>query len=778
LRTARSDRGLHNVPAEVTSFIGRRRELAEIKQLLATTRLLTLTGPGGVGKTRLALRTAADIERAFPDGVWLVELAPLQDPALVAQAVFNALEFRDQSARWMMATITDYLADKNLLLIMDNCEHLLSACAVLVDNLLRACPNVHVLATSRQPLGMSGEVTLTVPSLSMPDQGPVAAGSRLTDYEAIALFAERAVAALPGFQLVAPNRDEVIQLCRRLDGIPLAIELAAVRLKALSVEQIVERLDDRFRLLTAGNRTAMPRHQTLQATIEWSYGLLSEPEQKLWTRLSIFAGGFDIAAAEQVCAGDGIDEVEVFDLIAGLLDKSILVREEVGAKVRYRLLETLRDFGLLRLRDSGKERTFRRRHRAWLQKLVGVEGEWLGVNQSWIFDRLQIEHDNLRAALDFCLNEPGEAEAGLAIAAYLWPYWQGRGHLSEGRRWLDALLERVPDNAAVRARGLAAAGNLAMMQGDLGAAMSILEESHARAERDGNAAVRAFSLQYLGLGSMFQGDRARAVSLFEEALRIDRATGDRAAVSATENMLAMTLLLENDPSKAVALWHESRAISLELGDQWVLSYTLWGLGIALWLQGESIQATVVEKESLRLKRALDERLGIALCLETLAWLAMSRADAQRAARLLGAAKANWDATGASLFVAFITYHDTCEAESRKALRGAFDVAFQKGADMPIDLAVAYALEEKTESPEAKVEGATTSTLSRREREIAHLVAQGLTNKEIAAKLVLSERTAEAHIQNILNKLGFRSRSEVAAWVAASEASRQGAPSSG
>jgi len=386
VRTGRSERGLHNVPAELTSFVGRRRELAEIKRLLATTRLLTLTGAGGVGKTRLALRTAADVERAFPDGVWLVELAPLQDPALVAQAVFNALEFRDQSARWLMATIADYLADKNLLLVMDNCEHLLSACAVLVDNLLRACPNVHVLATSRQPLGMSGEVTLTVPSLSMPDHGSVAAEDRLTDYEAIALFADRAVAALPGFQVVAANRDAVIQLCRRLDGIPLAIELAAVRLKALSVDQIVERLDDRFRLLTAGNRTAMPRHQTLQATIEWSYGLLSEPEQKLWTRLSIFAGGFDIAAAEQVCVGEGIADIEVFDLIAGLLDKSILAREEIGGKVRYRLLETLREFGLAKLRGYGQEAAFRHRHRAWLRHLIGVEGECIGVNQSSIFD--------------------------------------------------------------------------------------------------------------------------------------------------------------------------------------------------------------------------------------------------------------------------------------------------------------------------------------------------------------------------------------------------------
>lgn len=765
MRATRSGRGLHNIPAEVTSFVGRRRELAEIKRLLSTTRLLTLTGPGGVGKTRLALRTAVDLQRAFPDGVWLVELAPLQDPALVAQAVSGALEIRDQSARWLMGTIADYLADKNTLLVLDNCEHLLSACAVLVDNLLRACPEVHILATSRQPLGISGEVTLTLPSLSVPEVERVSAVPKLLEYEAIALFADRAVSALPGFQFLAANHEAVIQLCRRLDGIPLAIELAAVRLKALSVEQIVERLDDRFQLLTAGNRAAMPRQQTLEATIEWSYDLLSESEKKLWLRLSVFAGGFDLNAVERVCTGDGISETDILDLVAGLVDQSILVRDEAGGKARYRLLETLREFGRKRLQESGEEARWRRRHREWVRELLGSGGDWLGVNQSAIFDRLQLEHDNLRAALDFCVSEPQEAEVGLAIAAHLWPYWQGRGHLSEGRRWIDTLLSLVPDQATVRANGLAAAGNLALMQGDITAAMGILEQSRAQAQRDRNATVLAFSLQYMGLGSMFRGDRAQALSLLTEALAIQRSMGDQAAVSSTLAMLAMTTLLEGDAPRAVTLWHESRGISLTLGDQWGLSYTLWGLGIAVWLEGDPERAAAVEKEGLRLKRGLDERLGMVLCLETLAWIAMTQGDAGRAARLLGAAKANWDATGASLFEAFKTYRDRCETESRRSLGGSFDAAFQKGAAMPLEDAVAYALEEAIQRPPARAEPKTTTSLSRRELEIARLVASGLSNKEIAAKLVLSERTAETHVQNILNKLGFRSRSEVAAWAA-------------
>ncbi len=765
MRGTRSGGGLHNIPAEVTSFVGRRRELAEIRRLLSTTRLLTLTGPGGVGKTRLALRTAVGLQRAFPDGVWLVELAPLQDPALVAQAVFGALQLHDQSARWLMATIADYLADKNPLLVLDNCEHLLSACAVLVDNLLRACPDVHVLATSRQPLGISGEVTLTLPSLSVPGVERVSAIPKLIEYEAIALFADRAVSALPGFRLVAANHEAVIQLCQRLDGIPLAIELAAVRLKALSVEQIVERLDDRFRLLTAGNRTAMPRHQTLEATIEWSYDLLSESEKNLWLRLSVFAGGFDLGAVDRVCTGDGISETDILDLVAGLVDQSILSREEVMGKARYRLLETLREFGRKRLQESGQETRWRRRHREWVHELLGSGGDWLGVNQSAVFDRLQLEHDNLRAALDFCVSEPQEVEAGLSIAAYLWPYWQGRGHLNEGRRWIDTLLSLVPDRAAVRANGLAAAGNLALMQGDLPRAMGFLEQSRAQAQRDRNATVLAFSLQYLGLGSMFQGDRAKALSLLTEALAIQRSMGDQAAVSSTLAMLAMTTLLEGDAARAVTLWHESRAISLTLGDQWVLSYTLWGLGIAVWLEGDPGRAAAVEKEGLRLKRGLDERLGMVLCLETLAWIAMTQGDARRAAHLLGGAKTNWDATGASLFEAFKTYRDRCETESRSALGGSFDAAFQKGAEMSLEEAVAYALEETIKRPPAKAEPKTSTSLSRRELEIARLVAGGLSNKEIAAKLVLSERTAETHVRHILNKLGFRSRSEVAAWAA-------------
>lgn len=761
-------RGLHNVPAEVTSFVGRRSQLAEVKRLLSTTRLLTLTGPGGVGKTRLALHAARELERAFPDGIWLVELAALRDPALLTQVVSTGFGLRDQSTRWEIATLNEFLSDKHLLLVLDNCEHLVDACAILAEGVLHACPEVRIMATSRQPLGIRGEATMTVPSLSLPDGGLPRADDLLA-FEAIGLFAERAAAAVPGFVVSSTNQHDVIRLCRHLDGVPLAIELAAVRLKVLGVGQIMDRLHDRFKLLTVGNRAAVPRHQTLEATIQWSYDLLSGAEKTLWLRLAVFAGSFGVEAVEEVCTGHGIERSEVFDLVAGLLDKSIVMRQEVDGRVRYRMLESIREFGLDRLQESGDERSWRRRHRDWIGTLLGDDGDWLGVNQRARFDRLELEHDNLRTALDFCLNEPGEAERGLVMAAYLWPYWQGRGHLREGRRWIDALLAQVPPSATARGRGLAAAGNLALMHGDLRAAMSLLEEGRAAGVRDGDTVVTSFCLTYLGLARMFQGDLDEAASLLEEALKAERAADQPSAVATSLGMLAMTRLLQGNRRDAIDFWHESRAISLQIGDQWILSYTLWGLGIALWMEGESSRAAAVEKEALQLKLDLDERLGIALCLETLAWIVMSGGDPGRAARLLGAARATWDATGASLFEAFRGHHHQCETDCRKALRGGFETAFRKGLEMSLSDAVADALEERRESQPPKAPAPATTSLSPRERQIAQLVATGLTNREIAAKLVLSERTAETHVQNILNKLGFRSRSEIAAWAAGPDA---------
>jgi predicted ATPase len=433
MRASRSERGLHNVPAGITSFVGRRQELAEIKRLFSGSRLVTLTGMGGVGKTRLALRVAIDIQRAFPDGVWLAELAALDDPALVTHAMFDALDLRDQSARWLVATLAEYLAPKHALIVLDNVEHLLDACAVLADTLLRSCPELRILVTSRRPLGISGEVSFTVPPLP-----------RL---EAVRLFAERAVSVVPGFAVRGENEAPVGQLCKQLEGIPLAIELAAARLNVLSVEQLLVRLQDRFALLTTGSRTALPRQQTLWRTIEWSYGLLSLDDQMLWQRLTVFSGSFDLEAIEQVCAGDHLPPEAVLDQVGRLVDQSILVRDATRNPVRYSMLESIRQFGREKLHESGGA-DFRRRHRDYYQQLVTAMQPF-GASQVQWFDRLGLEHSNLRTALDYCLTEPGQAGTGMELASALWLYWETRGRLSEGRRWIDQFLSSGVGPSAV-----------------------------------------------------------------------------------------------------------------------------------------------------------------------------------------------------------------------------------------------------------------------------------------------------------------------------------------
>ncbi|WP_345444760.1 ATP-binding protein, partial [Actinoallomurus vinaceus] len=347
------------LPAEVTSFVGRRHEVAEVKRLLSVSRLVTLTGPGGVGKTRLAGRVGALLRRAFADGVWLVELADLANPDLLVPAVCEALRIRDHSARPAVEVLIDHLRDAQALVILDNCEHLVPECAVLVEALLRSAPRLRVLATSRQPLGVGSEQSLSVPTLPVTSDGDVG----VVAGDAVRLFAERAEAVVPGFVVTEDNREAVERICRRLDGLPLGIELAAVRLRALSVQQLLARLDDRFRLLTSGSRAVLPRHQTLRALIDWSYGLCTEAERSVWARISVFSGGLDLEAAEQVCVGDGIAREDMLDLVGGLVDKSVLVREEHPGTVRYRLLETIRQYGRERLIASGTEHLVQQRHR-------------------------------------------------------------------------------------------------------------------------------------------------------------------------------------------------------------------------------------------------------------------------------------------------------------------------------------------------------------------------------------------------------------------------------
>ncbi|MFD1496287.1 ATP-binding protein [Streptosporangium lutulentum] len=755
------------LPAEVTGFVGRRHEVAEVKRLLSGAHVVTLTGAGGVGKTRLALRVAADVRRAFRNGVWLVELAALDKPELLVQTVAEALEIRDRSPRPPLKVLTDHLRDKQALMVLDNCEHLLQDCAVLAEKLVRAAPDLRVLVTSRQALGVDGEHTLTVPPLALPDSGLARPSTEaLAQSDAVRLFAERAGAVLADFAVTDDNREAVEGICRRLDGLPLAIELAAVRLRALSVQQLLDRLDDRFRLLTSGSRAVLPRHQTLRALIDWSYALCTDQERALWERVSVFAGDLDLEAAETVCSGDGIASGEIVDLVIGLVDKSVLVREEYPSGVRYRLLETIRQYGRDRLRESGEEEDLRRRHRDWCQGLVArAEQEWFGPGQVRWFARLRGEHSNLRAALDFCLTARGEAERGLAVATAMRFYWIAAGFLHEGRCWLDPLLAADAAPTVSRARALCVNARLAVLQSDFAAAESMLEESRALAGRFDDAATLAQIMYVSGLSALVRQDLTRAATLLENAVDRHRELDDQVGVVNSLMYLATAHSFLGHSRRALTLFETCLGLCEARSEHWFRSYVLSVFAIEMWRQGDTARAIEMESESIRLKQPFNDRLGIALCVEVMAWIAAGKGDCECAAQLLGALRGIWRSVGGPLFGYLAEYHSQCEAVVRSALGvKRFDVALRKGAGLTFEGALACALREKASAGEQPEEADRPSPLTRRETEIAQLVAQGLSNKEIAASLVIAQRTAEGHIEHILSKLGFHSRAQVAVWV--------------
>lgn len=775
------------LPAEVTSFVGRRHEVAEVRRLLCASRAVTLTGVGGVGKTRLALRVAADLSRDFRGGVWFVELAGVENPDLIAQVVVESLEIRDQSASPPMDVLLQHLRDRQALVILDNCEHLVQECAVLAETLLRASSGLRILSTSREPLGFVGEQTLSVPPLELPGSDRLPAES-LARFDAVRLFTERARAVLPTFEVTADNRDVVTRICRRLDGLPLAIELAAVRLRALSVQQLLDRLDDRFRLLTAGSRAVLPRQRTLRALIDWSHSLCSEQERLMWARVSVFAGGLDLDAAEAVCAGDGITREEVLDLVCGLVDKSILLREEHGSRVRYRLLEIIRQYGLERLAEHGQVETFQRRHRDYYRELAAqARRQLFGPAQVAWFARLRLEHANLHTALEHCFAHREEAEAGLTMAADLLYHWITGLSLGEGRRWLERGLAACPRPDEPRARALWAAGWLAVIQADLPSARAMLRESRAIGERLGLDSVLAYVALYDGMVAMFDGDTEKAITCYEEALDRHRATGDPVGTVLALIRLSLAYSFRGDSESAIAVGDECLAVADAHGEGWHKAYMMMALGVDVWRQGDLPRATELETQSLRFNRMVDDSLGAGVNLEVLAWIAAAEGRHERAARLLGALDTVWETLGAPLsgYGHLAHYHDECVRLTRKALGPeAFDAAFEQGCRLSDDEALAYALQEEEQGggslpgngsaagerapaatgPAGRAAPGAQAPLTRREMEVARLVAQGLTSKEIAAGLVISQRTVDSHIEHILAKLGFHSRSQIAVWV--------------
>jgi predicted ATPase/DNA-binding SARP family transcriptional activator len=593
----------NNLPAPLTSFVGRRTEVMKIKRTLSMTRLLTLTGTGGSGKTRLALEVGRALVGAYPDGVWLAELAPLSDPTLVPRSVAAALGVREQPDRTLTQTLCNHLGPGQTLLVLDNCEHLVDAAAQLVDVLLDSCLNLRVLATSREPLGVSGETIWPVPTLSLPDPRAEISVEGLMGAEAVQLFVDRARSRLPDFELTPQNARSVATICRDLDGLPLAIELSTARMGALAVEQVAERLEDSLKLLTGGNRTVAPRHQTLRATLDWSFELLSEPERRLFGRLSVFAGGWTLEAAEAVGAGESIERGEVLDLLSWLVNKSMVVVEATGdGGLRYGMLEPVRQYGQELLTESGEADAVRRRHASWYFELAKEVEPWLrGARQEVWLERLEREYGNLRAALRWAL-ERGETELGLWFGGALGEFWYLSGYLSEGRRWLEAALANsgeAPPTPA-RAKALARAGWIAWEQGDYERSVALSEASLALSRTLGDTAGAVAALSNLGWAALLANDLERASVLAEEAVTLGRALGDAGGVARALLIPGLAAVARRDHERAIALHEESLELARKAGDGLATALSL-GMGAFASLgRGDDQRAEALSKVGLML----------------------------------------------------------------------------------------------------------------------------------------------------------------------------------
>jgi predicted ATPase/DNA-binding SARP family transcriptional activator/DNA-binding CsgD family transcriptional regulator/Tfp pilus assembly protein PilF len=907
-----------NLPPAADRFIGRAHELVEVLRRLERSRLLTLTGAGGCGKTRLALAAAERARPLYPDGVWWVELAALADPRLVPAAVAAALGVDGQHDEPLRQTLARALGPKRLLLVLDNCEHVVAACRQLLDHLLTACPDLHVLATSRTALGLPAEVTWRVPSLAMPDPARSLPLERLAAFDAVQLFVERARSARSDFALTPRNAAAIARICRRLDGIPLALELAAARAKVLSAEQIAARLDDALGFLTGGARPVPDRQQTLRATLDYSWALLTGPERTLFRRLAAFAGGWAPEAAERVCAdepgepaarhgaaptppaaagrpGGALAAAAVLDLLARLEDQSLIVVQERHGQARHRLLEPVRQYAAEQLAAAGEAAWLRDRHAAYFLALAEqAEPALVGAEQSTWLERLEAEHDNLRAALAWALERP-DPDLGVRLAGALWRFWYQRGRLSEGDGWLAQVLAIGPAAApAARAKALNGAGTLAFVRGDSARAVARYEQALALRRALADTAGVAGSLNNLGMVLHYRGEYARALPLYSEALALSRALGDRRLTAITLNNLGTTAraqgdfaraaaaieealalfsalgdrrsvadlrnnlgqvayargdyaracelcgeslalfrelddrpgvnealqqlglaaLALGDAAQAAARLEEALALSRELGDTWGIAAALDGLGQVAYQRGDDARAVALGQESLALHRELGYRrgsaaslanlaraaarqgrpaaalaqyrealaiyheladqAGVAACLAGIGGILAGQGQLRRAVGLFGAAAARQAAAGAPP-VRPAEYEPALATARARLGPAAATAAWAAGAAAAPEQAVAWAMTEAVLDAEDGTGALAADSapaaggpapLTQRERAVALLVAQGMTNRQIAGELGMAVRTVDTHVTRILHKLGLRTRAHVADWAGA------------
>ncbi|MFE3105081.1 protein kinase domain-containing protein [Nocardia tengchongensis] len=751
------------LPLELTSFVGRKAQLSEVKKALSESRLVTLTGIGGVGKTRLASRAASRLRRGYADGVRLVEFGDIDDPELVDDIVATSVGVRNLAGRPTREVLVEFLSTRRILLVLDNCEHLVGAVADLADSLLRACVDLSILATSREVLGIGGESVLPVTPLGFPDPSSVPTLGEASRCDAVELFVERAAAVVPGFELTRNNRLAVARICARLDGLPLAIELATARLRVLSADQILRRLDDRYTLLTAGNRDVPTRQQTLWWCIGWSYDLCTPREQQLWWQLSIFAHSFDLDAAEQVC-GTATPDPDLLDALFALVEKSILIREESGGVVRFRMLDTVQNYGRRKLEEAREDREIGRRHRDWYERLAfDAEAEWISPRQLEWDSRLKQELPNLRKAMEF--DEAGTG--GMRIAAALFSFWYMGGRITEGRSWLDrTLAHSAGGNGRDRAKALYSAGMLAAAQADLAAATARVAELRGLARQMAGPEIAVWEAVADGYTALVGDDLGHAVARLEQAGELVTGCSDPVLRMDSSLLLGWAYQLSGDLRRAVACHEQALAFADSRGGEASFrSWLLWAMGTAVWRQGALDRATDLLQESLRHARSVDDPLIAATSLEALAWIASDRDDVRRACVLMGAAEARGQAAGSSsiLFPNLATYHEACERRAQETLgTREFEKARAQGGAMSFAAAAAFGLEEDPPSLVDRV----ASVLTKREQQVAELVAEGLTNSAIAGRLMISRRTAQGHVEHILTKLGFTSRAQIARWVGA------------
>jgi non-specific serine/threonine protein kinase len=761
------------LPILPTPLVGRAREVAEVQQRLLTpeVRLLTLTGTGGTGKTRLALAVAAAIDAHFPQGVWFINLALLQDPALVIATIAQSLGIKEQPDELLLNTLARELSGWRALLNLDNFEQVVTA-ASEAASLLERCSHLKLLVTSRTALSVYGEHQYQVPPLSLPELGHLPPLDELARSEAVALFLQRARAAHAAFHATEEDAPAIAEICTRLDGLPLAIELAAARIRLMPPQALLARLSRRLDVLTGSVRNVPLRQQTLRNTIDWSYGLLDSAEQALFRRLSVFAGGCTFETAATVCgdpdARDGLSESLILEELASLVDKSLLEqRGGLPGQPRFVMLETIREYALELLEDSGDGAQLRDAHaRLFLAIAEEAEQELLGPRQAEWFARLDAERENLRAALAWTLTSH-PSETGVRIAAALFRFWDSRGQLAEGKRWLDRAVAASTEVGPVwRGRVLNAAGNLARRHGELQQATVWHEESLTIRRALGDTSGVAAALANLGNIAFDLAAYERSASLSQEALELYRSVDDRKGIALALNNLGIAMRELGQPDQAVALHDEALAVRREIGDRGGIAQALENLGRAALEQGDHRRAAALLREGLALWHELGNRVSLPMALEDLGRAAALDGHFGRAARLWGVANALRTSMGLPMPIRRRERYAASVANARSRLGDAqFDQAWSAGQALSTDAAIEYALTDEEPSSVAGARGrATHSPLSPREHEVASLIARGLTSKEIAEELVVSEKTVDTHADHIRQKLGLRSRAEIAAWI--------------